>query len=157
MLAGSDYLDTIEPSSPTMDRGIDFFQTQDQNESTMKLNSSPLNNSVAENSVSKTLQIHSMGKTRKNHCQEMQNVDSKFKSRSCDSRKTGDSLDYVDDYYSKDNAQTEGKLGSEKGSGSDLTNQQVVLTTDSDMLTGVTAYQAVQVSKLFVIYEPAMK
>ena len=153
MLAEVDYTaETIEPSSPTMDRGLDFSNSPLHTNNSTKTNNlaSHRNNNVISDPSSKKLQIHSAGKPRSSDKQGVSRLDSTSSFGSNSSRgKSGESFELVDDYYSRDStSSTEGlrKLRSESGSASELLQQQIVLTTDSDILTGVTTYEAVQVS-----------
>ena len=165
MLAEVDYTaETIEPSSPTMDRGLDFSNSPLHTNNSTKTNNlaSHRNNNVISDPSSKKLQIHSAGKPRSSDKQGVSRLDSTSSFGSNSSRgKSGESFELVDDYYSRDSTgSTEGlrKLRSESGSASELLQQQIVLTTDSDILTGVTTYEAVQVSftnfYLYFLYPP---
>lgn len=149
MLAETEFSpDAIEPSSPTIDRGLDFSNSpiHRDTDQTTKTNSSHRNNNVISDSASKKLQIHRAGKSRSSDRDSNSSTGSNSSKR-----KSEEGFELVDDYYSKDNTintQSERKVRSDSSSAGDVLQQQVVLPTDSDMLTGVTTYQAVQVSVL---------
>lgn len=152
MLAEADFnsSDTVEPASPTIDRGLDFSNSPSHTDQSTKTNPSHRNNNVISDPSGKKLQIHSAGKLRNSDKHGLARLDSNSSVGSNSSkRRSGESLELIDDYYSQDssgNTQVDRKLRSDSSSGSEHMQQQVVLMTNSDMLTGVTTYQAVQAS-----------
>ncbi|WAQ94104.1 AVL9-like protein, partial [Mya arenaria] len=151
VISGGDTFPAVEPSSPTMDRGLDWpnFTLKDNHskESLTSLNHSSLtnNNSKVANTNNSDLKIHKAVKRRNSSEPSVSNSE------------LGETLDYVDDYYTSDAKQRADtqfdKIGTEHANASDINesysgdHQRIVLAEDSNLLTGVTSYEAVQKGK----------
>ncbi|XP_052800173.1 late secretory pathway protein AVL9 homolog isoform X2 [Mya arenaria] len=151
VISGGDTFPAVEPSSPTMDRGLDRpnFTLKDNHskESLTSLNHSSLtnNNSKVANTNNSDLKIHKAVKRRNSSEPSVSNSE------------LGETLDYVDDYYTSDAKQRADtqfdKIGTEHANASDINesysgdHQRIVLAEDSNLLTGVTSYEAVQKGK----------